>query len=180
MWIALIKRYWQVSLLKETPANTPYSVFLLGVMVLFFLLLIVMQWMIADFEHVFTFSRSIVAGAALLLSYAIYTYALLLVFRVANRMVQTLTCLLAGNSIVHLFAFPLLLMTPWLMQANAVEPLALLIGIFYLVSTLILTIWQFMVTVHIYKHALMIDYLPAVLASFGLLACNILIVSFWR
>jgi len=37
-----------------------------------------------------------------------------------------------------------------------------------------------MVTVHIYKHALSIDYFPAVLASIGLLAFNILIVSFWR
>ncbi len=30
MWVALNKRYWQVSVFKETPANTPYSPLLLG------------------------------------------------------------------------------------------------------------------------------------------------------
>jgi hypothetical protein len=146
MWTALIKRYWQVSLLKETPANTPYSIFLLGLISLFFFLLIIFQWLIADVEDLFTISSSILAGAALLASYFVYTFALLLVFRIANRLVQTLTCLLAGHVIIHLFAFPLLLITPWLMEANSVQPLALFIGILYLIATLILTVWQFMVT----------------------------------
>ncbi len=180
MWAALIKRYWQVSIFKETPANTPYSLLLLGLAALFFFLLIVLQWMIADVEQLFTLSTSLSAGSVLLASYGLYTLALLLAFRVSSRIVQTLTCLLVGHTIVHLFAFPLLLVTPWLAEANIVQPLALLVGIVYLILTLILTVWQFMVTVHIYKHALAIDYLPAVLASFGLLACNILIVSFWR
>lgn len=180
MWIALIKRYWHVSIFKETPANTPYSLLLLGAIALFFFLLVVMQWMIADIEEIFTFNTSLLAAGALLASYGAYTFALLLLFRMSSRTVQTLTCLLAGHAIVHLFAFPLLLVAPWFAEAKIVQPLALLVAVVYLILTFVLTIWQFMITVHIYKHALGIDYFPAVLASFGLIACNILIVSFWR
>ena len=179
MWAALIKRYWDVTILRETPANTPYSVILLGIIALLYYLLVVMQWAIADVEKYFTPTTSLLAGASLIISYGIYTAALLLAFRVSNRFVKTLTCLLAGHTIVHLVAFPMLLVAPWLAETKVSQPLALLIGVVYLVVTLILTIWQFLVTVHIYKHALAIDYLPAVLASFGLLASNILVVSFW-
>ena len=180
MLVAIIKQYWLVSIFKETPANTPYSPFLLGIISLFFYLLIVLQWIIADVEQQFTLLKSLLAGAALLASYGIYTIALLLSFRMPARIVQTLSCVLAGHMIVHLVAFPLLLITPWLAETTMVQSLALFIGVAYLILTLMLTVWQFMVTVHIYKHALTIDYFPAVLASFGLLACNILIVSLWR
>jgi len=180
MWVELIKRYWQVSLLKETPANTPYSLLMLGLVTVFYYVLVVTQWAIADVEQFFTFGTSLLAGAALVLSYGIYTYALLQASRVSSRCLQTLTCLFAGHAIVHLVAFPLLLIAPWLAAVKTAQPLALFVGIVYLILTLVLTVWQFMVTVHIYKHALSIDYFPAVLASIGLLAFNILIVSFWR
>ena len=180
MWTILIKCYWQVSLFKETPANTPYSYFLLGLCAFFFYLVIALQWVIANITPPVTLTMSLLAGGALLASYGIYTVALLSAFRLSARIVQTLSCILAGHTIVHLFAFPLLWVAPLLAEKTAMQPLALLIGVAYLMLTLILTVWQFMVTVHIYKHALEIDYLPAVLASFGLLASNILIVSFWR
>lgn len=180
MWAALIKRYWQVSIFKETPANTPYSPLILSAIAVFFFFLIVMQWMIADFEEIFTLKTSMLAAVTLLITYAAYTFILLLVFKMPNRTVQTLTCLLAGHGIVHLFAFPLLLLVPWLSEAHLFEILALIVGIIYLILTLALTAWQFMITVHVYKHALGIEYFPAVLASLGLMACNILIVSLWR
>ena len=180
MWIALIKKYWRVSLFKETPANTPYSVLLLGLIAVFFFLLVVVQWTLADIEQQYSVISSILSGVALVLSYSMYTYVLLFLFQQSNRMVQTLTCLLAGHTIVHLCAFPLLLLVPWFAEAKIVEPLILFIGFVYLILTLILTIWQFMVTVHIYKHALGIGYISSLLASIGLLAFNILVVSIWR
>lgn len=180
MWVALIKRYWQVSIFKETPANTPYSTLLLAATAFVFFLLVVMQWMIADIDEVFTLATSLLAAGALLISYGVYTVIILMLFRKTNRTVQTLTCLLAGHTIVHLFAFPLLLVAPWFVEAKMIQPLALLVAVVYLILTFVLTIWQFMITVHIYKHALGIDYFPAVLASLGLMACNILIVSLWR
>ena len=179
MWASLIKRYWDVTLFKETPENTPYSFFLLGLFAFIYYLLVVMQWAIADIEKYFTPTTSLLAGASLILSYGLYTLILLSAFHVSNRLVQTLTCLLAGHTLVHLIAFPMLLVAPWLAEAKLPQSLAVLVGVVYLVLTLMLTIWQFMVSVHIYKHALAINYLPAVLASFGLLASNILVVSFW-
>lgn len=180
MWFRLIKQYWQVSLFKETPANTPYSPFLLGVTVLFFFLLVVVQWLIADVGALYALTSALLSAGTLVASYALYTLLLLALFGMANRTVQTLTCLLACHAIVHVFALPLLLMTPLLLGSTLAEPLALFISIVYLFLTLGLTVWQFMVTVYIYKHALEKDYLPAILAGLGLLACSILIVSLWR
>jgi hypothetical protein len=180
MWIALIQQYWRVTLFKESPENTPYSVFMLGVSALFYFLLMVSQWLLADTENRFNLGNSLLTGLGLLFSYGLYTYLLLSVYRVTNRTVQTLTCLLATHIMVHLCSWPLLLVGPWLAQVQMSPILGLLVGIIYLITTLILTVWQFMVTVHIYKHALAIEYIAAILASIGLLACNILVASFWR
>jgi hypothetical protein len=180
MLAALIKRYWQVCIFKETPANTPYSFLLLCFLTVIFYLLMVLQWVIVDISDAIAFESLFLAGVALIASYSLYTYALLLIYKLSSRMVQTLTCLIATHTIVHLLAFPLLLMAP-LPDASHINPLlGLIISIMYLIFTLILTVWQFMVTVHIYKNALGIENIPAILASFGLLSCNILIISLLR
>ncbi len=179
MWSELLKRYWQVSIFQESPANTPYSPFLLILAAFLFFLLIVLQWIIADVNQQFSLSVAVLAGISLLFSYFLYTYGLLKVYRKANRFLQTLTCLFISHTIVHLFVLPLLLVTPLLMDVKLNQVLALLIGAIYLVLTLALTAWQFLISAHIYKYALEVDYLASILASFGLLAANILIVSFW-
>lgn len=180
MWLALIKRYWQVCTLKVTPAETPHSPLLLAIIAVFFYLLIYFQWIIADVNQQYSPSGFLLSGLSLITSYWIYTFALLWAYRVPHRTVQTLSCLLAGHAIVHLVAFPLLLLTPWLIAASMDPSLAFVVGLMYMLLTLVLTVWQFMISAHIYKQALSVDYLPAVLASFGLLACNILTVSLWR
>ncbi|ARG99750.1 hypothetical protein [Legionella micdadei] len=180
MWEALFKCYWQVAILKKSPENTPYSPFLLGLIAVLFFLLIILQWYLADFKQAFNPFISILAGLSLLCSYFGYTYAILKIYRKTNRSLQTLTALLFCHAIVHFFAFPLLIMTPLLISGDMSQVLGLFLGIVYLVITLLLTIWQFLVTIHIYKQALEVDYVGGVLASFGLLACNILTVSFWQ
>ena len=50
----------------------------------------------------------------------------------------------------------------------------------YLFVTLGLSIWQFIVTAHIYKFALNTTPIQSVLAAFGLVAVNVLTLSFWR
>lgn len=50
----------------------------------------------------------------------------------------------------------------------------------YLFITLGLSIWQFVITAHIYKFALGTTPVKSVLAAFGLVAVNILTISFWR
>lgn len=180
MWAALVKQYWQVSVFKESPANTPYSLLLLIGIAIFFLVLIALQWLVTDVKNQLTFPHALGASISLSVSYMVYTFILLSLFHVANRTVQTLSCLLAGHLIVHVIAFPLLLIIPVIAVNNIPQPFGLLFGIVYLILTLILTVWQFMLTAYIYKQALVIEYLPAILASLGLLATNILIISLWR
>ena len=180
MWLALIKQYWHVSLFKESPANTPYSLLLLGLVTGVFFILVVLQWMMADIATHFTFSTALLAGSSLILSYGLFTFGLLSARHVSNRTVQSLTCLFAGHTLIHLVASPLLFIAPWLAEAKLAPELALLLGVMYLLFTIVLTLWQVMISTHIYKHALSIAYFPAVLASFGLIACNILMVSLWQ
>ena len=149
-------------------------------MSLVFFSLIVVQWMITDVNQQLTFGSALIVAVTLVLSYVLYTWILLSLFRLKTRFVQTVTCLFAGHSAVHLVAFPLLLIMPLLIGVQNASLLTSLVGILYLVLTLVLAIWQFMVSAFIYKHALGVPYFSAVLASFGLLAFNILTVSFWR
>lgn len=180
MWEALIKRYWQVTIFKESPENTPCSSLLLFLVSFLFFLLILLQWYLADFRDEFNLAVSILAALTLICSYFVYTFVILKIYRKVHRVLQTLTALLASHMIIHFCAFPLLLVAP-LIMGSKLEPMFLLfIGVVYLILTLLLTLWQFMVTIHIYKRAIDLNYLSAVLASFGLLACNILIVSFWQ
>ncbi len=179
MWDVILKRYWQVSLFRETPANTPYSPLLLVAIAVCFLVLITTQWIIADVKNEVTLARALFEGTALVLSYVIYTYLLLSIFKKNNRLVQTLSCLFAGHAIVHLCASPLLFAMPILAAEKTNPSLGLVFAVVYLILTLLLTVWQFMLTAYIYKHALEIEYLPAVFASLGLLAANILIISIW-
>lgn len=180
MWEVLFKRYWQVATLKESPANTPYSPLLLVIVSILFFLLIILQWYLSDLKKEFNLSISFLAGITLLCSYFVYTYVLLKIYRKVHRALQTLTSVLVSHMIVHFFAFPLLIATPLLAKSDMNQTSVLFIAIVYLICTMILTGWQFLVTIHIYKHALESDYLTAVLASLGLLACNILTVSFWQ
>jgi len=180
MWERLIKRYWLVALLKESPENTPYSPFLMLMVTLVFFILILLQWYLADIKHGFNLAISILAALTLLCSYFVYTFVILKIYRKAHRALQTLASLLACHMIVHLFAFPLLLATHLLVGSDLNQGILLLIAIVYPVLTLLLAFWQFMVTIHIYKKALELDVLSAILASFGLLACNILTVSIWQ
>lgn len=180
MWEMILKRYWQVTLLKESPENTPYSPFLLVIVATLFLLLIIVQWYFSDLKQKFDLLTSSLAGLTLVFSYFFYTYILLALFKQLNRALQTLTTLLACHMIVHFFAFPLLMTAPLLVNSKLNHTFGLFVSIIYLVFTLLLTIWQFLLTINIFKQALSSDYLSATLASFGLLACNILTVSFWQ
>lgn len=180
MWLALLKQYWQVTLFKKSPAETPYSQFLLIVSTVLFSLFLGIQWLLAGIVEQSSLIGSLAAGFSLIASYALYTFFLLSAFHVSNRFMQTLTCLFMSHSIIHIFAFPLIVMAPWFSQGTIAAPWNLILAVLYLAFTLVLTIWQFMVSAYIYKQALSFTYLPAILASFGLLASNVLILSLWR
>ncbi len=145
-----------------------------------FCLLIMAQWQLVDYEKQFKFDANLFGSLSLVVSYVVYTYLLLKVFNLASRAVQTMTCIFAGHIIIHLLAFPLILMALLLVSGSISQGLATIMTIIYLLLTLILTAWQFMLSAYVYKEALQVNYLPAILASIGLLAANILVVSFWR
>lgn len=179
MWARLLKQYWNVCLLRQNPGDTPYSFVLLGITSTFFFILIIFQWMLTDLSHKLTLGNAMITAGSLVLSYIVYTWIVLSLYRLQARCVQTLTCLFAGHTVVHLLAWPLLLFAPLMSQLHASPLVGAMIGIIYLVLTLILTVWQFMVSVYIYKQALEKDYLSGIFASLGLLAFNILTISLW-
>ena len=180
MWKTLLKQYWQVSVLKRSPADTPYSPVLTTSIAVFFFLMVVLQWQVADVKNQLSLPVTIMAALSLLISYALYTYVLCSTYRIANRTVQALACLFAGHSLTHLLAFPLLFSMPLLVNSYLSPSVELFIAIMYLILTLCLTVWQFMITAYVYKETFSTRYPAAVLASIGLLAVNILIVSIWQ
>lgn len=179
MWHKLIRTYWNICLFKKSPADSPYSVLLLVFMGLLFLLLIVFQWSMSNRSIQASYSVIIGLGCLLLLSYMIYTFVLLWISRRIGRNVQTLTCLFACHTIVHVIALPLVFIVPIISAMNGSSFLTFIMNVLFLAVSLMLSVWQFMVTAHIYKHALMLKTPASLLASLGLLAVNILMISFW-
>lgn len=176
----LFYTYWKVAVFQETPDNTPYSRFLLGLSALLFVLIMVVQWELSGLELSDEISIVFLIAVSLALSFIVFTYGLLFARGLVSRWVQTATCLYFTHLIVHFMAFPLFILDPLLADANLKNPLLLLVGVVYLFITVGLSIWQFLVTAHIYKHALNTTTVQSVLAAFGLIAVNILTVSFWR
>jgi len=176
----IIKCYWQVCIFRRSPESTPYSSLLMILSALTFSILIMIQWALAAVKPSITMSTSIIAAVSLVFSYVVYSYVLLKLYRFAARLVQTLTALWMTHLLIHLCAIPLLLFIPILSEANMKNPVVLFLAIMYLFATIGLSIWQFVVTAHIYKHALEVSTLQSFLASVGLLALNILTVSIWQ
>ncbi|WP_133129552.1 hypothetical protein [Legionella yabuuchiae] len=180
MFLHLFKKYWNVSLLKTSPEETPFSKVLLGVWAIAFYLVVASQWGLIQTDIELSLLKIMLADFVLLAAYSLYTYLLLVAFKLKERFVQTLTCLIATHTIVHVFAYPLLAVTPLLTETTSPPFWVFLLSLLYLLFTIMLTAWQLMITVFIYKKALNIDTLPGILATIGLFAANILLVSFVR
>ncbi|MBA4696266.1 MAG: hypothetical protein H2069_02605 [Legionella sp.] len=178
MWKTLLRRYWQVALFKESPANTPYSPMLLIGFTLLFFVLIILQWLVTVQDNL-AFLPTIVIATSLVFTYYLYTFLLLKINKTVNRSIQTITTLLAVHFIIHFLSFPLLLLVPFFTEVSAYPSLVLILGIIYLIATVGLTVWQFLATAFIYRYALDIQLLPSLLASFGLMVFNMLVVLFW-
>lgn len=175
----LFRCYWRLALLKETPANTPHSPVLMILSALLFMMVMIYQWSHSSLAFAKDFAYSVIIALSLAASFVVYSYAILAVKGLLSRLVQTVTSLFVVHSLIHLCAVPLFLFDPYLANVQEKTPLILLIGMIYLLITLALSIWQFAVTAHIYKHALNINFMRALLAALGLVAINILTISFW-
>lgn len=175
----LFRCYWRVALLKESPANTPYAPVLMLLSALFFMMVMIYQWSNSNLGLTNDFAYSVLIALSLITSFVVYSFALLAVKGLSSRLVQTVTTLFLTHSLIHLCAVPLFIFDPYLVKVEEKKPLLLLIGMIYLLVTLALSVWQFAVTACIYKNALQINMIQAVLAAFGLVAINILTISFW-
>ncbi|MFO3149982.1 hypothetical protein SCR18_13475, partial [Legionella pneumophila serogroup 1] len=69
----LFSYYWRLSLLKETPENSPYSVFLLEVMSVLFSIIMLIQWDIAELDFSRDWLLSLMMATSLILSFIFYT-----------------------------------------------------------------------------------------------------------
>lgn len=176
----LFSYFRELCLCQQMPKNCPHAPVLLGIVAMLLTMLITLQWWITDFG---VSSDLLILGftaISLVCSYVIYTLALLLFRQLIRRAVQTLTCLFATHLIIHCYAMPLILLAPYLMKVDLSSPVVLFLAVIYLFLTLALSIWQVIVTAHIYKYALDATPVQSVMAAFGLIAVNILTLSFWR
>lgn len=178
MFHLIFDRYWDICLLKESPENTPYSISRMVLSGFVLALLIMIEWNVTSFKS----SDDMVVNSALIsfclvISDVIYTYLVLSFKGFAARLVQVTTSLFVINIIIHILVVPLLLIAPYLSQFHLRNPLFLFLGIIYLFLSLGLSVWQFVITANIYKFALNVTMIQAVLTAFGLVAVNILTVS---
>ncbi len=173
----VLERYWDICLLKESPENTPYSiirVFLSGV---FLALIMVIEWNFSYFTSTIDVGNNLFVATCLILSYVLYTYIILFLKGLASRLVQTVTALFYTSIIIHILVAPLLFLAPYLSQIHLKNPVLLFLGVLYLFLSIGLSVWQFVITAHVYKYALNTTPIQSVLAAFGLIAVNILTVS---
>lgn len=177
--MTLIKQYWNVSLLRQSPADTPYSPMLATFVGVIYLGLIILQWMLTDVSDQLTVIAALAVAGSLMLSYLLYTWIILRLYNLQARLVQTIGCLWAGHAAIHLVAFPLLLVMPLVLKEQTSPAMTSMFGMIFLVFTLVLAIWQFMVSSWIYRLALNVNWFASTLAALGLLASNVLTVSLW-
>lgn len=173
----IFDRYWDICLLRESPENTPYSVARMILSGILLVLLIIIEWNFSYFNSSEDVVNNAYMSLCLVISYVVYTYCVLYFNGLTSRLVQTVTSLYCVNIIIHILVAPLLLLTPYLSLIHLTNPLFLVLGILYLFLSLGLSVWQFVITAHIYKFALNIAAIQSVLAAFGLIAVNILTVS---
>ncbi|HHT0593113.1 TPA: hypothetical protein ACTXXA_001160 [Legionella anisa] len=159
----IFDRYWDICLLKESPENTAYSITRMVLSAVLLALLITTEGDYTHFNSSEEMINNVFISVCLVISYVIYTYLALFFKGLTPRLVQTVTSLL--------------IIAPYISMVNLRNPLFLFIGILYLFLSLGLSVWQFVITAHIYKHALNITAIQSVLAAFGLIAANILTIS---
>ena len=181
----LFSSYWEVCLLRRSPADTPYSWLLLGTFSVFYFLLMQLQWHYQALPAEYTVKDPVLSGALLMIANFIYLGALFALLSKSNRFVQTTTSIMAVHTIMHILLMPLILIMSHLIvfpsSAN-VEVYEQSAGNLFLmiimgVVSLVITIWQLVVIIYIFRKSIEADQFKAVMAMFGLLAFSNLFAS---
>ena len=160
------KILWEICLLKAVPQNLPQRKYL--VILTVSLALIIDSFsssiLMPDFSGVKIIAVVFYYNTALLLA----IYLLLRLIGYAERSVQTLTAIAGSGFFISLVLFPALL----IMSVN--EQLAKTL-VFYI---LIDNVWRIVVNAHIFRHALSVSRLFAMVISLSYLFLGILIAEF--
>tara|TARA_B100000949_G_C14132417_1_gene387181 strand:+ start:137 stop:709 length:573 start_codon:yes stop_codon:yes gene_type:complete len=180
----ILKSYWEICLLRRSPADTLYSWLLLGIFSFLYFILVEFQWHFQKLPSEYMIKNPVISGLLMLLANYIYIGGLLKALGKANRFVQTTTSLMAVHSILHVFLLPLILIMSQLMvlpgaanQAVETGSGTLIVMILIGILSLVITIWQLVVIIYLLRKAMDTDQLSAVLAMFGLLAFTNLFAS---
>jgi hypothetical protein len=162
---SLFRLFWDICLLRTTPAQVPWSPALLLVVLLVSLLIDNLNLAISipreGWAHV---------PLVVLVHSGFYYGSLALLLWLTGyraRIVQTLTALAGSGFILSLLAMPLLLLMSG-MQSNT-SLLALLL--------LILNLWSLLVMAHILRHALSVGFMLAGVLAFGYFVMSIKLVD---
>jgi hypothetical protein len=173
----LLKRYWMICRFKIGPQDTPSSshVTILGIVLLFVIMLC--QLMIGDISGKLSIAMALYRALVIISGLIAYTYIILLIKNMKSRFQQTVSSLLYCNIIIHLIAFPLVLIGPLIAQLHSIKIVFILLAVIYFLIMIFLNVWQVLINAHIYKNALDLDYLAALFVSFGLLAVNLFLFT---
>ncbi len=175
MWTDLIRIYWQICTFKRSPADSPYGQLLLSWSAVLFWLLLLLQWKLVNRGASTALDNQIyLLSSVILFAYALYSWLILTITRKRNRFVQTLTALFACHSLIHLLAVPLLFLMPVVGTLGVY-----FFNLLLLLVSMVLSIWQFMISAYIFRHALQIGGFASMIASLGLIAVNLLMISLW-
>lgn len=141
----LLRRFWEVCLLRAGPQDLPASDFLL---VLTLLIYIAASFLVSLLQ--FEFSRAGLVTLVDLLLMAGLSYLILWIARRHARWLQTMTALSGSGAVLSLAALPFLY---WSNQIEAENQAGL--PDFVLLGMLI---WNLVVLAHIFRHALSVSF----------------------
>ena len=154
---ALIKRFWEICLLRAAPQDLPASNFLV-LAALTAYLGSGTTLLLSDINPLAALAQAALDAAAL----AVVTTVLLQLRRHPGRLAQTYTALVGSGTLLNLIALPITLGLLGAQEAGGG------VGLFAMLW-LGLLIWSLMVTGHIYRHALDIPFPAGIVIAMGYL-----------
>ena len=154
-------RLLAIMLLKAGPQHLPYSISLLGSLVVFYLASGVL--VLAASMNIGQAVVNLVLDVAVLFA---FSYFCLSVLRLKPRLVQMVSALTGVGAVYHLLAWPLFI------QLQDMQPEQQGVTIVALLMLLLIS-WQVLVFAHIFRHAMQMSMLRALVLSFGYLFLSI-------
>jgi hypothetical protein len=163
--LQLIKIFWDICRLKAGPQDLPTGRYLLAAAVLAGIIIdsFSTSIFIPKFSAIDTIKLVVIYNIALLVA----IYFLLKLIGYAERAIQTVTAI-AGSGL-----FISLVLLPGLLMMNSVDEQVKSFAIFILIDN----IWRIAVNAHIFRHALSISLLMAMILSVSYLLFGVLVAD---